>query len=449
VLQRISPADKGDSVPLGTDRAKREPVSASYPLRFKSKAVSIDVLRRARWLMFTALLVTTVVSVPLALFLHRVYPHSAFKNIPFLALFAHAIAWVVTLLLPRLRSAGPAPGALAVDGDALAFTVGRRRREPLKRRVRLDDIRAGYRTDDEVRLEIRRGEVVAIAIERAEEGEAILRAVGHDAQRRVLEVSIASMASRFPGVPLFLWLSLLTQVPALVMIVVILWEAIFERPEVDLMAYALAWALVEGLFVVMAARFLSRRIVRIGNDGIVFRRFLRARFYPYASIADVSLVPGGVSIALRSGRRLKLRARGFWSRGGIDPTSQVLHERIHAARSAATSAGDVQAKLPLLERRGRAPGEWLDHLASLVGKAGYRMGAVTVRDLEAVLDDNALSPEHRVAAALALSAADPDEARVRVRVAVEACADHDLRVALEHAAEGEVDEARLGRLMTR
>jgi hypothetical protein len=54
-----------------------------------------------------------------------------------------------------------------------------------------------------------------------------------------------------------------------------------------------------------------------------------------------------------------------------------------------------------------------------------------------------------VAAAIALSSKGDPEARRRVRVAVEACADQDLRAALEHAAEGEIEEAELGRVTKR
>jgi hypothetical protein len=88
-------------------------------------------------------------------------------------------------------------------------------------------------------------------------------------------------------------------------------------------------------------------------------------------------------------------------------------------------------------------------LASLIRAAGYRTGAVTARDLAAVIEDATLSAEHRVGATLALQAADPEEARAHARLAAAACADKDLRVALEQAAEGELDEEQLARLATR
>jgi hypothetical protein len=109
----------------------------------------------------------------------------------------------------------------------------------------------------------------------------------------------------------------------------------------------------------------------------------------------------------------------------------------------------VHAKLRLFERRGRSLREWRHHLAGLTGEAGYRAGAVTAGELGAAIADPSLSAEHRIAAVLALSATDPAEARRRARVGAAASVDPDLRAALDEAAEGEVDDARLDRLVAR
>ncbi len=81
-----------------------------------------------------------------------------------------------------------------------------------------------------------------------------------------------------------------------------------------------------------AAAVLRRRVVAIGMDGIVFRRFVRRRFYPYGAIADVTLAFGGVTLTLRSGRRVRLRTLGFWSRARLDDDARALFERIETAR---------------------------------------------------------------------------------------------------------------------
>jgi hypothetical protein len=398
--------------------------------------ISVDVLARVRRLAIELVAVAALALIPLVKF--------RLIQLGFGLVAGTLALWVVTVFLPRLRWIGPGRGLLEVEGDAIVVRVDRPRRAPSERRIPLDAITAGYRTDDEVRLETQAREVVAIAIDRAEIGEAILHALGHDARRRVLEVPIASIASKWPGMTLFVWLSLLSQLPGAIVFWIVAAFSFLGGQAWETTIFSLAGAFIETSLFALGTRLLRQRVVAIGTDGIAYRQFLRKRFYPYRSIVDVGLMPGGVYVALRSGRRLRLRTRGAWGRG-IDPIAQALHERIQTARSAARSATDVQTKLPLLERRGRAVQVWRDDLAALVGKSGYRIGAVTVADLRAVIDDTTLSPEHRIGAAVALAASDPDEARARARIAAVSCADRDLKAALEHAAEGEIDDARLSR----
>jgi hypothetical protein len=73
--------------------------------------------------------------------------------------------------------------------------------------------------------------------------------------------------------------------------------------------------------------------------------------------------------------------------------------------------------------------------------ASYRNEAVRIADLETVLGNPTADPEQRVAAAVALS--HDDAAKKRIRIVAAACADPDLEAALEAAAEGELDAARL------
>jgi len=64
-----------------------------------------------------------------------------------------------------------------------------------------------------------------------------------------------------------------------------------------------------------------------------------------------------------------------------------------------------------------------------------------------VLESTAAPRERRIGAALALRAASHPEARARIRAAAETSADEDLRVALEQAAKGEMDEQALERAL--
>jgi hypothetical protein len=409
------------------------------PRRFALVAASVDVRARVQRLAGWALLFSLVVMVPLAI---------AVTGFLVFVPLAAALVWLTMMLLPRLRSVGPRPGVLEIEGSALTLTVNVTRGEPVRYLVQVADLVRGFRTDDEVRLETRSGVSLALGIDDAATGEAVLGALGLDARQRVLSVSLPCIASRVPGAATFAWIIGVLQAPGVLLLPLGVLQVLFGGTRSEGSVYVLGFGLVEVLILSLTLRVLLRRPVAIGMDGIVFRRFLRRRFYPYRAIADVTLVHGGVTLALRSGRQVRLRTTGFWSRSGFDDDARALFERVETARAAA-SGHDVQAKLPLLERRGRSAADWRAHLSALVGKAGYRSGAVTVRDLAAVIDDAGLEAEYRVAATLALAAAEPEEARARGRIAAAACADGELRAALDHAAEGELDEAKLDRLVAR
>jgi len=314
----------------------------------------------------------------------------------------------------------------------------------------LGTIARGYRTDDEVRIQTRGGELISVYIDGAAMGEAVLRAVGQDARQRVLEMPIASIASRVPAGTTLAWLSIVfLGLPSLFSVPLLIVLALADTQKLHESVLLLSLAAAEVLVLAGCIKALLGRHAAIGADGIRFRRFFRQRFYPYGSVAAVDLVEGGVGLSLRSGDQVRLRTVSWWPRSGIDEVALALHERIEAARAGATPPLDVRAKLPLLERRGLGAEAWRAHLGGLLGKAGYRTSALTPQDLGAVIDDASLSAEHRVAAAVALSAAEPEEARARARIAASACADEDLRAALDSAAEGELDEERLGRLALR
>jgi hypothetical protein len=440
-MSATSPSVESSASVVTTTPAEPEeaPIPDSRFVRFEADSVAIDVLDRARRFALRTLVAAAFLLVPLAI---AVNPAFAF------GVATIGLGWVVSLLITSLPWIGPGPGEIVVGPDGLKVTV-RRDPGPLgEHEVALADVVSAYRVGDEVRVQTKRGEVLVASFARPELGEMLLRALGQDAQRRVLEVVVPPPASKMPGGTILVWLILICQLPSLIALPFVLMLSIAGRPEPLAGGAILASGLVQAALVVLSVRALGKRVVAIGTDGVVYRRFLRKRFHPYGAMDRVYRTQGGVALALRSGERVRIRTRGFWARGAADHTAEVLHERIEVARRASSSE-HVQSKLPLLERRGRPLADWRAHLAALVGKAGYRTGAVTVGDLTAVLADTALPAEHRIAAALALAASEPTEAHTRTRIAAAACADADLRAALDEAAEGEVDEARLTRLMTR
>jgi hypothetical protein len=405
--------------------------------RFESRAITVDLLSRAgpfAWVLFVVSLVVLAAAT--------------------FAMLGAAGGGVVVLLaiaggalgLRRLRWLGPGSGNIAIDASRVALRFEGRRGKRLQRSFATGDITSGYRTDDEVHLRLMQGDRISIQVEGAESGEALLRAVGQDARRRVLEMKLPSAASRYVGLTTFAWLTLATQLPSIPFMLFFLLTA-WRSPEMGVAFFFTFWTVAQTAVVAVAVQLLRPRRVAVGIDGIVVRPWWRDRFLSYDAIAKVDLVPRGVSLGLRTGRVVKLRTT-TWRGRGYDAVAQALFERIQSARGAAVG-DDAHAKLQLLERRGRTLVEWRAHLAALADKSGYRTGAITVGDLAAVVADGSLSAEHRIAATLALATADRGEARARARIALEACADKDLRAALEEAAEGDVDDARVGRLLAR
>jgi hypothetical protein len=208
-------------------------------------------------------------------------------------------------------------------------------------------------------------------------------------------------------------------------------------------------------------RLLGRREVVIGTDGIVIPGFLRRRFIPHSTVAGIERDGFGIVLRLRDGGSVRLPVRAARRAPlPLDPPApgassedaelrEVLYRRIHDAMS--VRAGPVASRaLDELERKGMPLATWRARLRGLLAKEGsYRAPEVGGADLRAIVADPAAPAERRVAAAVALSTSDDVEDRRQVRIAVDACADADLRAALEEAAEGEIDERRLGRLTAR
>jgi hypothetical protein len=104
----------------------------------------------------------------------------------------------------------------------------------------------------------------------------------------------------------------------------------------------------------------------------------------------------------------------------------------------------------LLERRGRPAPAWRAALRCLMAEAGadYRTAKLTREQALAVLEDGGAPAELRIGAALALSSARDRATAERLRIAAEGCASCDVRIALEQAADGEVDEGTLDRALS-
>jgi hypothetical protein len=228
------------------------------------------------------------------------------------------------------------------------------------------------------------------------------------------------------------------------------------------------------------ARFLRRGEVVVGTDGVALEGFGKRRFVAYSRVRRVARDPRGVRLYLNDGVSLLLPTLVDAGAplpvtpgvdAAIDPASmkhgiprggrfddfyrkdlarrEALFERIEQAMSARGQSRVSQVQLAQLDRQRRSLSVWREDLRALlaVEGSGYRGAALGSDQLAEVVEDAGAPTERRVAAAIALSSKGDPEARRRVRIAVEACADRDLRAALERAAEGEIEEAELHRAM--
>jgi hypothetical protein len=216
--------------------------------------------------------------------------------------------------------------------------------------------------------------------------------------------------------------------------------------------FLISIALTAALFFAVRA-FLGPAELVVGADGIIVRQNFSSTFVPFGRIASIDPGPPergrrvglGASLVLRLTDGSEVRARTRHLMG--DPRAELL-ARIADARRAWEAGGASGSALAQLDRNGRSPAAWRTAMRALLATPeDYRAQAITRDALVEVLESPAAPAERRVAAALAL--ADDEGARPRIRIAAQACADTDLREALEDAAEDALDDETIDRTLNR
>jgi hypothetical protein len=182
---------------------------------------------------------------------------------------------------------------------------------------------------------------------------------------------------------------------------------------------------------------LRRRAVTVGSDGVLIHGLLKDRFVPFASVTRVRDDADGVELELRDATTVTLPRA---------PGGDGLAARIRAALERRADGEGPAAGLASLDRQERPVAAWRRELERLAQRGeGYRDDALAPDRLAAVVEDASLAADRRVGAAWMLAAKGDDETKQRIRIAADACADEDLKIALERAAEGEIEEAALDR----
>jgi len=344
---------------------------------------------------------------------------------PALALFSAIVG-----ALARTRG-----GRIEVDAGGIRVTRGRR-----TSRIAARDVVAGLvvptATDLAMELHLCDGRVLHATIESEREAHAALGLLGVGPERRRVAVAmgseilplVAGGAAFVPTTLGALWVILKQYLdPAWSFVPVWLFGPI---------------VLMVAVIPVLARRLAQPPWVTVGADGVLVKRVMRSRLLPYAEIERVFAEGGRLFIEARGAELDRIEVRGKDA-----ALAAGLVERIREGIAAGHRAGSALAAAKL-DPQGRPFAEWRAALENLLQRgADYRDAPVVADELLAVLGDAAAPPPRRIGAALALRSSDLAEVRARVQVAAAACADEEVGAALEAAAQEEIDEGPIRRVI--
>ena len=308
-------------------------------------------------------------------------------------------------------------------------------------RLALADIESGYEAADEraAVLVLANGRQIHLSLS-GDTPARVLAHAGVATTQRVLTMPLRRMLGAFTIGFVTFWASIAT------------WSLLvaFSHRLIGAGGVPLVLFLSTITTALVVLRFGFPRVV-VGTDGIRVLGVLRPRFVPYEAIEAVTMVASTYEEQGARAIRVMQRAGGVLSLPTVAaPTERLeaLVQRIDEA-SRLHAAGGARS-LDALARAGRPAATWKEEIRRVaLAPAGFRAQALDRDDFERVLDDAAAPPDHRIGAALALHAMDPDAAPARIRIAADASADDALREALALAAEGEIDDAALERAETR
>jgi hypothetical protein len=401
------------------------------PLRIESSDIAVRRVARERWLGRIALVglwLAGVGAVALA-------PGVSFCISPFVLLL------VTAMLIGRSHGAPiagvrrlGAPGVVTIDGGLVVETRGRRVS------FTREEIASGWTErfsagSDDVVLQMRDGAVVRWRAGSGDDARAALRAAGVAPEVRAVTLRLG-VAEPTPERVFMVFLSLLVAFCSLTAIafgVLMALTAMGNAPATAVMMIGLPLVLSYVASLVLL-RPLVTSTLRIGTDGIAVERLLRRRFIPRASFREVGVSGKSLEISASDGAGVTLHVSSA-------EEAVTVAQRIRDAM-AEQGDGAATAVLARLGRDGRTIASWIEGVRALArGASGYRDAKLERDELSAVVEDGAATAERRIAAAAALSG--DEEGRSRVRIAAQACADERLRLAIEAAAEEEVDAARI------
>lgn len=330
------------------------------------------------------------------------------------------------------------PGSLRVDGEGRLFLRREARSEELLAR-REELVQGAIVPTDEallVRLERRRGPALLVRVRDEAEGQALLHALGFDAEHVAAQMHVSSgLVAMSVGRQLLYTLGPAFIVQALGMAFLFAFGKEGAPVFVGSIVALMAWILSIGYWPTT---------VRVGTDGIYTRWLTRERFTPLDRIRIATTYDEivstkrqhGVKLTLTNGEELRIPT-GQTDIGASD--ARRLHHRIYEAMTARGSG--AKAPTATLARGSRPVLEWIRELKRVgSGVVDHRTQALPLDSLLGVVEDASASGPERAGAALAAVSAADAAAKDRVRIAAETSASPKLRIALTRIADEAGDE---------
>lgn len=381
---------------------------------------------------------------PLALALVDVILAAASGRPQIMAVLPHLI--IAGLVLPFFvwrKNPKPRelPARIEVDREAV-----RQGGQVLTRRAEIKEAFLMPRNDGALVARIRRKGLrpaIDLRVPDREEGRALLRSLGMDASQAAATfrlpsrlVSDRSWRLRF-GLGFAAFVAMLAGLGILLAVL----HLTAAMPALPVL-YILGIATFVGFGIFAPTR------LRVGADGVSLSWLRWKRFLGYGDMALVRRFEdggwgknrmAGIEITLKSGEVVRIPVQPTQS--GVRDEVVIVEERIAEAIET-WRRGDGAADAALVQRSGRAPGDWLRALRGIGAgaNADARTAPVLPERLWRIVEDPAAPPDARAGAAAALGATIDDEGRTRLRAAAEATAAPRLRIAIEAAAKGTGDE---------
>ena len=176
----------------------------------------------------------------------------------------------------------------------------------------------------------------------------------------------------------------------------------------------------------------------VGTDGVLVQK-VRKTFIPFSEMKSVQVDGKApyfqVLFERKSGKPLKVKT-------ATEKQAEVVKLQVESALRSFESRRQA-ALIEDLEPGERSEADWRESLKGLMNRGGYRSKAVDREQLLRVVEDPGQHPRVRVSAAVALEDGARPEDKKRIRVAAQASASPKIRVALEQAADGDVEDSTL------